>query len=73
MKAILLGNKKLYDRLCGPPTDGFQKLTTRRGTPILYLSGIPTNRIWHVTIESQPELLGDEFGYVTVDDFLEEL
>lgn len=73
MKVILTGNKKLYDRLAGSPKEGFVKVTTQLGTPIIYLNSFPSSQMWVVDVLSKVSILGDEFGYVTIDDYLEAL
>jgi hypothetical protein len=73
MKAIFIGNKKLYERFAGPPTNGFVKVTTRSGTPIMYMPSIPHSQLWVVDVQAQIEVLGQEFGYVSIDDYLEAL
>ena len=71
MKTILTGNKKLYDRFAGSPVTGFVRVTTPQGTPIMYISSFPASTLWVVDVLSKIDILGDEFGYVSIDDFLE--
>jgi len=73
MKAILVGNRKLYERFAGVPKTGFTVVTTPKGTPIMYLNCIPMTQLWVVDIKSKIDILGEEFGYVSIDDYLEAL
>jgi hypothetical protein len=75
MKVVFIGNEKLWFDIIGknpsPRSTGFTYVTTPKGTPVLYVSGLGDKELWVVDVLQKVMLLGE--GMITLSDFLEAL